>query len=212
MKIAGPILEHSLNFTEKAIHYFTKHSSETSANRISRRSLLKWGILSAVSVTFPHLTFSAVRTPQGTERSLSFFNIHTGESLKATYWVAGAYISEKLAEINSILRDYRTNEIQPINPKLLDFLYAIRIKLETENPFHIISGYRCPSTNALLYEQGRGVARNSLHKYGLAADVRLPGRQLLSLKQVALNLKGGGVGYYPKSDFVHIDVGRIRNW
>jgi uncharacterized protein YcbK (DUF882 family) len=149
------------------------------------------------------------------QRVLSFFNTHTGERLKAPYCCGGAYQADVLEQINFILRDFRANEVKPIDPKLLDLLYELGGTLETDQPFHIISGYRSPHTNALLREWGgsnTGVASGSLHMVGKAIDIRLPGIKLDHLRAAARSLKLGGVGYYPSSDFVHVDTGRVRYW
>lgn len=146
------------------------------------------------------------------QRPLSFYNIHTGESLHTDYWAGGNYVPEGLAEINHILRDYRTNEVKAIDPRLLDLLYALQLKLGSRQAFHIISGYRSPATNAFLHAHSSGVASHSLHMDGMAADIFLPDRPLQTLRQAALSLERGGVGYYPKSNFVHVDVGRVRQW
>ncbi len=174
----------------------------------TRRCFLKLGIFSATPILFPCSSLASLNG----ERSLSFYNTHTGESLKTAYWDRGGYIPEALAEINHILRDYRINEVKPIDFYLLDMLFAIRQELEPRNPFRIISGYRSPETNALLRKWNRGVDKNSFHIYGQAADFRIPGFELSSIRQVALGLRKGGVGYYPHSDFVHVDVGRFRYW
>ncbi len=146
------------------------------------------------------------------ERSLSFYNLHTGESLKRAYWAEGKYIPESLSEINFLLRDFRNDEVKPIDPRLLDTLHLVSRRLHASSPIHIISGYRSPSTNAKLRARSSGVAQHSLHMEGMAADIRIPGRDLKHLFHVAKAMGGGGVGYYPKSDFVHVDVGRIRQW
>lgn len=146
------------------------------------------------------------------ERSLAFYNTHTGESLAATYWARGAYIDDNLARFNRILRDHRTDEVFPIDPRLLDLLHALRGRLQTEAAFHVISGYRSPATNARLRQNSRNVATRSLHMQGKAIDIRLPYRELEALRRAALALRGGGVGYYPSPDFIHVDVGRVRFW
>jgi uncharacterized protein YcbK (DUF882 family) len=110
------------------------------------------------------------------------------------------------------LRDHRADEVENIDTDLLDLLFALRKTLETREPFHVISGYRSAKTNATLRAAGSGVAPNSLHRLGKAIDIRTPGRELRVLHEAAVALKGGGVGYYPKSDFVHVDVGRVRYW
>ena len=144
-------------------------------------------------------------------RTLSFYNLHTGESLKSAYF-EGAYVSESLAEIDRIFRDHRNGEVHPIAPRLLDTLFALSSKLGTRKPFEIISGFRSPSTNALLRREGHNVAEHSLHMDGIAVDIRLADRGLSTLRDAALSLKAGGVGYYPRDRFVHVDVGRVRSW
>jgi uncharacterized protein YcbK (DUF882 family) len=110
------------------------------------------------------------------------------------------------------LRDFRTGEVKEIDTDLLDLLFALHQKLESTVPYHIISGYRSPSTNSFLSMISKGVVKNSMHIYGKAIDIRLPGYQLKTLQRAAVELRKGGVGYYPSSDFVHVDVGRIRYW
>lgn len=152
------------------------------------------------------------RGPASHARSLAFFNLHTGERLHTTYWERGAYRREALGEIDWILRDFRTGETQAIDPRLLDLLYALHHRLASRRPFEVISGYRSPATNASLRARTSGVAKHSLHMVGKAVDLRLPGRSLSTLHRAALSLRAGGVGYYPRSDFVHVDVGRVRSW
>lgn len=152
---------------------------------------------------------SAIITP---ERTLSFYNLHTGENLKTAYWAEGEYIPEALSDINHLLRDFRNDEIKPINLGLLNLLHDITQHLGTSKPIQLISGYRSSSTNAKLHDRSSGVAKHSLHMDGMAADIRIPGHDLSELHKVAAAMQGGGVGYYPKSDFVHVDVGRVRYW
>jgi uncharacterized protein YcbK (DUF882 family) len=146
-------------------------------------------------------------------REIAFENLHTGETLRATYWENGAYVDGALGEIDRILRDFRTGEVAPIDPALIDLLVALRGTVESDKAFGVISGYRSPRTNAMLRSTGGGgVARRSLHTVGMAIDIRLPGVRLKDLRTAALSLKRGGVGYYPKSNFVHVDTGRVRFW
>ncbi|HTW36703.1 MAG TPA: DUF882 domain-containing protein [Rhizomicrobium sp.] len=145
-------------------------------------------------------------------RSLSFDNIHTGEKLAVDYWADGEYIPDALQTINHLLRDYRNGEIHVIEPKLLDLLTILRARLDTHAPFQVISGYRSPATNAMLHAESSGVAAKSLHMQGMAIDIRVADRSLQQLHNSALSLHAGGVGYYPTSDFVHVDVGRVRMW
>ena len=146
------------------------------------------------------------------ERALSFYQTHTGESLRLVYWAEGDYLQDSLLEIKHLLRDHRNDEERAIDPLLLDLLHRIRSGLDTAEPFNVISGYRSPATNNALHARSHGVASHSLHMEGMAIDIRIPGRDLKQLKEYATALRGGGVGYYPDSDFVHVDVGRVRYW
>ncbi|TPW12949.1 MAG: hypothetical protein FD130_1662 [Halothiobacillaceae bacterium] len=146
------------------------------------------------------------------ERSLSFYNLHTGEKLKTVYWSKGIYHPEAFEEINYFMRDHRNDQIKAIDHHLLNLLYSVKTKLATTQPFHVISAYRSPATNRLLAEHSDGVAKRSLHMEGQAIDVFVPGRALRQVRRAALALKGGGVGYYPKDNFVHLDTGRVRRW
>jgi uncharacterized protein YcbK (DUF882 family) len=177
-----------------------------------RRSVLgRRPILAAAASLFAPRPLYA-RVPEA--RELSFDNIHTGERLKVEYWVKGQYIPEALAEVNRFLRDFRSGQVHPISPQLLDLLAHLRTRLETNQPIIVISGFRSPATNALLRAEHEhsGVASKSLHMQGMAIDIRIPGRELADLHAVALAQRVGGVGYYPKSNFVHVDVGRVRSW
>ncbi len=145
-------------------------------------------------------------------RALAFRNLHTGEFVRATYWAAGQYIREGLSQIDWLLRDYRTDLVHPIDRRLLGLLDELRESLDTAEPFEVISGYRSPATNARLVATSTGVASHSLHVVGMAIDIRVPGRPLRAVRDAAKALRAGGVGYYPESDFVHVDVGRVRYW
>jgi len=187
-------------------------SREISGHRVSRRRFLSLGLVTVASGIFPLHTLAAADDFLSPERSLSIHNLFTGEELNSVYWSRGKYIPESLDKLNFIFRDFHNGIIKPIDKRLLDFLFALQQKLRNEGPLHIISGYRSPKTNAFLKKQGKGVARNSLHMYGKAVDMRLPGYKLRVLRRTAIELQGGGVGYYPRADFVHLDVGRVRYW
>lgn len=146
------------------------------------------------------------------ERSISFYNLHTTERLKTVYWAEGEYITDSLTGIDHLLRDHRNDEVHEIDRRLLDLLCILNNRLETVEPFQIISGYRSPASNALLRGHSTGVAENSLHLKGMAADIRVAGRSIDMLRRVSVSMQGGGVGYYPISQFVHVDVGRVRTW
>jgi uncharacterized protein YcbK (DUF882 family) len=145
-------------------------------------------------------------------RSLSFLNTHTGETLQAVYWCEGCYQPDALVAIDRVLRDHRTGDVATIDRQLLDLLHALHAGLGSDQPFHVISGYRSATTNAELRRAGRGVAARSLHMEGRAIDLRLPGTALCALRDAARAMEKGGVGFYPSPDFVHIDTGRVREW
>ena len=145
-------------------------------------------------------------------RSASLLNLHTGERFTGVYFENGRYVADALAEGMRVLRDWRTGEEHVIEPELFDILHGVRTRLETNRPFQVISGYRSPRTNAALHAKSSGVASNSQHTLGKAVDVRLDGVELRHVRKAALDLGAGGVGYYPQSNFVHVDTGRVRQW
>lgn len=175
---------------------------------ISRRKFLKLGML-ATALPLPA---AAGEWRSAAERRLCFHNLHTGEKADLAYWVQGDYVPESLAEINRVLRDHRTGEVAAIDTQLLNLLARVRAALGTSQPFEVISGYRSPASNLMLVENTAGVARRSLHLEGKAIDVRIPDIPLADLQRAGFMLQGGGVGYYPDSNFVHLDVGRVRAW
>jgi len=186
---------------------------------LHRRAFLGLGAVAAASALVPSTAHAATAASSPVakvpERALSFFNTHTGERLKTTYCTGGSYLADSLRDLNYILRDFRANEIKPIDPRVFDLLHELGGTLETDQPFHIVSGYRSPHTNAMLRERGgaaTGVASHSLHMVGQAIDIRVPGVQLNHLRDAARSLKIGGVGFYPDLNFVHVDVGRVRYW
>ena len=148
----------------------------------------------------------------GFKRYLKFYNLHTNERLHCQYWSNGHYDQSALTDIYYVLRDFRTDEVKPVHTDLLDLLTLIREKVSSQGEFHVISGYRSPVTNARLSAASSGVARQSLHMKGKAIDVRLPGTPTSILRQAGRDLGLGGVGYYAKSDFVQLDIGRPRQW
>ncbi len=148
----------------------------------------------------------------GRPRELAFKNLHTGETLQSVYWADGGYRPEALREINHLLRDWRTGEVAEMDADLLDLLHDLRRSLDSRAPFQVISGYRSPKTNAKLAANSNGVAKKSLHMRGMAVDIALPDRDLVGLRETAWALQRGGVGYYGKSGFVHVDTGRVRRW
>ena len=188
--------------------------------QLSRRNFLGLGAAAAATALVPAKAFAAAApaarsSALAPERCLSFFHTHTGERLTTAYCAGGEYLSGALQNVNTLLRDFRVNQVKPIDPDLLDLLFELNGTLGTAQPFHVISGYRSPVTNAMLKERGgahSGVASHSLHMEGKAIDIRVPGVKLADLRDAAKSLKIGGVGYYPGSNFVHVDTGRVRYW
>lgn|GEM_PF-70432 len=177
-----------------------------------RRAALRWlGLgLAAAGLHAAGIRPAAAATADA--RSLVLHNTHTLETLRVEYCRAGAYCERGLAAIARALRDHRTGDVHPIDPGVLDILHEAAVRADREPEFEVISAYRSPRTNANLNAQSSGVARRSLHLEGRAIDVRLVGCDLAKLRDHALALGRGGVGYYPGSRFVHVDTGRFRTW
>lgn len=145
-------------------------------------------------------------------RALALYDPRRYETLNIEYWVDGWYVPDAMARINHFMRDWRTDAVIDIDPGLLDILYVLQQRTGSREALHLVSGYRSPQSNAYLAARSRGVARNSYHMYGRAADITLPDYSLAGLRQLAMSLQAGGVGYYPRSDFVHVDTGPVRAW
>ena len=145
-------------------------------------------------------------------RALSFSHTHTGERLTVEYFSRGTYLQDALATVNHFLRDFRTGDVHDIDARLLDLLHGLKGLTGSTRPFQVISGYRSPATNEMLRHHSEGVAAGSLHMKGQAIDIRLADVPLAELRRAALEARVGGVGYYPASDFVHVDTGRVRFW
>jgi uncharacterized protein YcbK (DUF882 family) len=175
-----------------------------------RRSFLKSSVAVASALALPALARASIAAPH--ERSLRFYNTHTGETLRTMFWAEGQFIPEALQDINRLLRDHRNDKVAAMDPELMLLLERVSAQFSNNEVIHVISGYRSPETNRKLAEASGGVAKHSMHLEGKAIDVRIPGRDLERLHQAALALKGGGVGYYPSSQFVHLDTGRVRHW
>jgi uncharacterized protein YcbK (DUF882 family) len=148
----------------------------------------------------------------GDARTLSFYHTHTGQDLVVTYFQDGEYLPAGMSAINAFLADWRNGQEKDMDPALMDILWDIQMTSRHTGTFEVISAYRSPETNSMLRSRSNGVARNSQHIPGKAIDVRLRGMDTAKLRDTALQLKRGGVGYYAKSDFVHVDTGRVRRW
>lgn len=184
---------------------------------VHRRRLLGWLAAGPVALSLAargQLAFAGDAAAEllHAPRELSLENLHTGEKLQVRYFENGAYVPAALAGLNRVLRDHRSGETGMIDPKLFDQLHALAECARCAPHFQIISGYRSPATNEKLRASSTGVARRSLHMEGRAIDVRLPGTACSKLRDLALGMQAGGVGYYAKSNFVHLDTGRVRSW
>lgn len=171
-------------------------------SKLSRRRLL------AALAAAPVMAHARSSEP----RVLAFSHLHTGERLEVEYHSAGRYLPDALDAVNRLLRDFRTGDVGTMDPALLDLLHALRERTGSRQPYEIISGYRSPATNQMLHERSSGVATKSLHMSGQAIDIRVADVPLAGLRQAALSLQRGGVGFYPGSNFVHVDTGRVRAW
>ncbi len=179
-------------------------------NLVRRRDLLKFG--AAAGLTAIAAPAWAQNFDIWEPRWAVLDNLHTGERVRAVYYANGSYLPDALAEATRVMRDWRTGDQHFIDPTLFDALHAIGGRLETRKPFQIISGYRSPKTNAMLHRRSNGVAEHSQHTIGKAIDLRIEGVELSNLRAAATAISAGGVGYYPVSNFVHVDTGRVRQW
>lgn len=180
-------------------------------HRLSRRGFIV-GSLGLASLSSPAIALATTpsRLPP---RELAMDHTHTGESLELVYAVGRRYVPSALDNLNHFLRDHYTGKVGLMDPALYDIMHRVRQALQVRLPYAIISGYRAPETNERLRRKGSGgVAKRSLHMDGKAVDIRIPGVPLAELRDAALSLEAGGVGYYPKSQFVHIDTGKVRQW
>lgn len=182
------------------------------ARSVSRRHVLMGAAGVALLAPFAGLQARPDFQDPHRSRSLNFVHTHTGENLTVTYWCDGAFQTQCLMPLNHFLRDFRTGDQIAMDTGLLDILYGLQVLADRDATYEIISAYRSPQTNDMLHDKSSGVAKHSLHMEGKALDVRITGFNTTKLQQLALTHQLGGVGYYAKSDFVHLDTGRIRSW
>ena len=173
-----------------------------------RRSAIKM----LLGTSFASLLMPVKRAMGVDERRLSFYHTHTGERLDVAYARGGEHVASGLTEINHFLSDFRTGDVTVIDPELLDLIYDLRESLGSSGTYEVISAYRSPKTNEMLRDKSSGVAKNSQHLLGKAIDVRLDDVDTASLRDAAIKLQRGGVGYYEQSNFVHVDTGNVRRW
>lgn len=187
---------------------------------LDRRSFLGIGAATLGGVLIPALSTpaSAASFKGGVigkgARRIAFRNAHTGESFSGVYRVGDKYLPDAFSQINTVMRDFRTNQVYPMDPRVLDIIYTVHRMTGQRAPFEILSGYRSPKTNQMLRGKSRrsGVAKKSLHMQGKAIDLNIKDFSTKRLRDIAASLRAGGVGYYPRSNFVHIDSGDVRTW
>jgi uncharacterized protein YcbK (DUF882 family) len=179
---------------------------------IGRRALL--GIFAAGIVAAAPTGGNAfgILRGAGDIRRIRMYSGRTGEHLDAIYWIEGTYIPEVMKEINHFMRDVRTGTSREIDPLVIDIMAASHQLMDISEPYTLLSGFRTKQTNALLRKSSRGVARNSMHIAGKAADLRLRSRSVSQMAKAAERCASGGVGRYARSNFVHMDSGPIRHW
>ena len=178
-----------------------------------RNFMMLAGTTAVGAIAVPSFPMPAIALPVAPyKRALACRNLRTGDKLDIVYWADGQYLPEASREIARVLRDGRTDQVHSIDHRLVDLMARLRGTLRSSEPIQVVCGYRSPETNAMLRATTEGVARNSLHMEGEAVDLRVIDRPLRYVHRVAVSLKAGGVGYYPHSDFVHIDVGPVRYW
>lgn len=178
----------------------------------TRRRVLHLGVVGMSGALLGRSLRAQAAAPAASSKRIALHNLHTGERLDVEFAREGEYVPQAMAAIEVVLRDFRTGERHAIDLKLLDTLHAVADRSGVDPVFGVISGYRSPQTNEQLRERSAGVARHSLHLEGRAIDVRLAGVDCAALAAEALDLGAGGVGYYRRSDFVHLDTGPFRTW
>lgn len=178
----------------------------------SRRGLLRIFAASAVVAAPTYANAFGLLRGAGDIRRINMISGRSGESVNAIYWIDGQYIPEVCKEISYFMRDLRQDQAIQMNPRNFDIIAATHNLLDTNEPYNLLSGYRTPQTNAMLRESSRGVARNSLHIKGMAADLRLKSRTVSQIQRAAEACAAGGVGRYARSNFVHMDCGPVRTW
>ncbi len=186
--------------------------AKTNSTGITRRGLL--GAFAATAITAAPTFSNAAGFLRGGGdiRRIRMFSGRTGERLDTIYWIEGEYIGEAINEVNKFMRDWRTGQAIKIDTRTIDIMAAAHRLTGASEPYMLLSGYRSPQTNAMLRSQSSGVARNSLHMRGQAADLRLSGRSVSQIAKAAASCRAGGVGRYSGSNFVHMDCGQVRTW
>ncbi len=183
-----------------------------SSSSLSRRAVLGAFAATLVTAAPTYSKAAGFLRGGGDIRRLRMYSGRTGERIDMIYWIEGHYIADAVKEVNYFMRDWRTNDVKRIDTRTIDIMAAAHNLLDSTEPYLLISGYRSPATNAMLRSRSRGVAKNSRHLKGQAADLRLSSRSVSQIARAAAACKGGGVGRYSKSNFVHMDCGPVRSW
>ena len=186
--------------------------TDTTTTSLSRRALLGAFAATALVAAPSHGNAFSFLRGAGDIRRLRMTSPRTGESIDTIYWIEGEYIREAVDEISAFMRDWRTNDVRAIDIRTVDIMAAAHNLVDTSEPYTLLSGYRSPKTNAMLRSRSSGVAKNSLHLKGQAADLRLGSRSVTQLGRAAMACRAGGVGKYSRSNFVHMDCGVVRSW
>lgn len=185
---------------------------EDDLNGSDRRDFIKGGLACFLAGAVPLIGAGEASAASHKPWRLTLRHGHTGEVFSGVYRVGDKYLPEAFERLNYVMRDFRTNEAFPMDPRVIDIISRVQEKAGAKNPLQILSGYRSPKTNRMLRNASTGVARNSFHMYGQAIDIRIPGTSTRKLRNIAQSLRAGGVGYYPSSGFVHVDTGKVRSW
>lgn len=183
-----------------------------SITTVTRRGLLKAFAATTVAAAPTYSNAFGLLRGAGDIRRVQMYSGRTGEKINTIYWVDGEYVSEALDEVSHFMRDWRTNQIKGIDARTIDIMSAAHRLMDVSEPYMMLSGYRSPKTNSMLRSRSSGVAKNSLHMRGQAADLRLASRSVSQMARAAQACNAGGVGKYSRSNFVHMDCGQVRTW
>ena len=186
--------------------------NDTASGTFTRRGILGAFAATAVVAAPTYSKAAGFLRGAGDIRSIKMYSGRTGERISMIYWIEGDYIKDAVTEVNRFMRDWRTNDVYKMDLRTIDIMAAAQNLLNTDEPYMLLSGYRSPKTNAMLRSRSRGVAKNSLHLKGQAADLRVNGRSVSQIARAAASCRAGGVGRYSGSNFVHMDCGPVRTW
>lgn len=186
--------------------------TQSNSTCLSRRALLRAFTATAVAAAPTYSMAAGFLRGGGDIRRIRMYSGRTGERLDMVYWIDGDYIKDAVKEINYFMRDWRVDQVKTMDLRTIDIMAAAHNLMDVNEPYMLLSGYRSPQTNAMLRSRSRGVARNSLHMQGQAADLRLASRSVSQMANAAISCRAGGVGKYYRSNFVHMDCGEVRSW